>query len=153
MSRILTLLLTASCFVIAAQPVQAEKKKSYTLICKGGAGMSASFERKIRFNKADLYITKIRFVKALKAAGKAKPAAGQCAWFDRPISANEPSVLQFTRHDKNPIYQLSIKRNNMRLVSAKPSELQLINAVYNSKEFIVQARRDKDVLKITKVGP
>ena len=115
--------------------------------------MTAVFNRKIRFDKPDLYITTIHFVKAPKAAGQHAPGPGQCAWLDRPITNTEPAVLVFQRKGRNPIWQLDFSLGNVALKSADSKEFSLLNAVHKGEQVILKAKRDGDVFKITKVGP
>ena len=115
--------------------------------------MTASFERKIRFDKPDLYITTVRFGKAGAAAGKQGPGPGQCAWLDRPVSSAEPSTLIFKRTGKNPIWQLNLSHNNMSLISADKEEFALLKAVHKGEQVIIKAKRDGDSFRVTGIGP
>ena len=108
------------------------------MVCQGGGSMIAEFNRKVRWDKPDLFTTRIDFSKSGKAAGEQRPAAGQCAWLDRPVSGEEPSVLVFERTKKNPINNLKVGMHTMRLISAAKEEMEIIQAVYDGRQFIIQ---------------
>lgn len=152
MAQVLGFLIFLCAFILVQHPVFG-KDKSYTMICQGGGSMTAVFDRSIRFDRPDLYSTTIRFARAPRAAGEHGPKPGHCAWLDRPVADTEPAVLVFQRKGKNPIWQLDFSLGNVVLKSADTEEFALINAVHKGEQFIIKARREGDLLRITKVGP
>lgn len=150
--KLLVILIPFLAIILFHQPVFA-KDQSFTMVCQGGGGMTAVFDRKIRFDNPDLYITTIHFAKAPKAAGQQAPGPGQCAWLDRPISSEEPALLVFQRKGNNPVWQLDFSMGNIVLKSADREEFALLNAVHRGEQIIIKAKRDGDVFRITNVGP
>ncbi len=129
------------------------KSRDYLLQCQGGGQMTVN----IKYNKW-VYI---RFAKTKYPAGKKRPAAGECAWIDRPVSSREPSYIYY-ESSKNPIWsslQISMKRKyNPRVNWYRTPINTYIQKIFNKKTFFVHvksgvSREGIAVLKIVRFGP
>jgi hypothetical protein len=66
-------------------PSEVISAESYPMICKPGGNLKLWFPGE----QID------GFTKSPHAASQQPPGPGQCAWLDRPISANEPDYISF----------------------------------------------------------
>lgn len=139
---------------------QAAEPKSYPLLCKGGSGM------KIEQRSQDSLDLRIIFKKGTKAA-TAGLAQGTCAWSDRGMDPNEPSVMHLnvgnirmtTVYTPKPGgFSASVAVSGRGLATRPTAGLrQIINAVKSGRQFQVYAYqkrvRRRNVLYVTKYGP
>ncbi len=124
--------------------------KSYAMVCKGGTGMNMGVT-----NRGDTAHFNISYKKAKFAGTAREPGAGECAWLDRPIAANEPSLLVFK--GKNPIIRLSMGKSRVSIAgyargNAYTPGHTLVTAITRGNKFFLKVRRHGRQFEITKVG-
>lgn len=132
--------------------------KSYPMVCRGGDNMTAIYGRV----GGETFLS-IKFERSPHADNQQHPGPGQCAWLDRPLSAEEKSLeLRYTSN-KNKITHLRIKKGKIEVDKYEGNEggrslKYLIGAIHEGQLFNMMAKRDKypwggPYLKITRVGP
>jgi hypothetical protein len=131
--------------------------KSYPMVCRGGGNMSAMYGR-----AGGETVLSIKFERSPHADNDQHPGPGQCAWLDRPLSAEEQLDLRYTSKN-NKITNLTIKKGKMDVLKYEGNDggrnlKVLIDAVHKGQLFNLMVRRDKTpwgspYLKITSVGP
>ncbi len=77
-------------------------EQSYLMVCKGNSTGSLRTSLHIYPNEI-----KLLFIKSPYAGNKKRPDPGQCAWMDRPINQNEPSVVKFISPGVGKVTRLS----------------------------------------------
>lgn len=131
--------------------------RSYPMVCRGGGSMSAMYARVDGES-----IVAITFERSPYADNQQHPGPGQCAWMDRPMSAEEQLELRYT-NKKNRITNWTIKKDSIQVLKYEGNNSgfdlkYLIEAVREGRLFNIQAARAKtdwgsSYLKITRVGP
>ncbi len=131
--------------------------KSYPMVCCGGGDMSAMYTR-----VGGESIVAITFERSPYADNQQHPGPGQCAWLDRPLSAEEQLELRYT-NKKNKITNWTIKKDKIEVLKYEGNNggrdlKYLIEALHEGRLFNIQAKRAKTpwgspYLKITRVGP
>ncbi len=117
----------------------------YVLQCRGGGGMFA----RVRI-KGDIEIYRIK--KSRYAANSRKPAAGECAFIDRPLSASEPAQLRY-KSKKPHLSHIDITSKQINPGWKGDPIVSVIKAIRNRKLFYVHVRNDRGWLDIRRVGP
>ncbi len=69
-------------------PLSAPAQTLYPMTCGVGGGM-----RMILSPNGDKTTIQLRFRKARQAARVTRPGPGECAWWDRPLNAREPTLM------------------------------------------------------------
>jgi hypothetical protein len=127
--------------------------KSYPLVCKGGGEMEASFSHvkaKGGFHGTSLAI---KFQKSRAAASSSEPAPGQCAWLDRPISAEEPSSLAYAP-GAGQDFSFTLKGDKWTLADTEDEGLKhILNKMRRGDLFYLRCHREGGFLKVDHVGP
>jgi hypothetical protein len=131
--------------------------KSYPLVCRGGGNMSGMYTR-----VGGESIFAITFQRSPHGDNQQHPGPGQCAWLDRPMSAEEQLELRY-ENKKNKITNWTIKKGKIEVVKYEGNNggrdlRYLVEAVHGGRLFNIQATRAKTpwgspYLKITRVGP
>ncbi len=125
--------------------VSKKHSKSYVLQCRGGGSMFARILMKGN--------TEIRGIKrAARGAGSRSPAAGECAFLDRPITRKEPAQLLY-KSKKLPVDFFDI--NVQKVIPGWNGEpiTEVLEAVRNGKLFYVHVRNDRGWMVIRRIGP
>lgn len=153
---ILFVMVAVLCLGFWELPAFAESE-SYPMVCRGGGNMSAMYGRVDGES-----ILAITFKRSPYADNQRHPEPGQCAWLDRPLSAEEQLELRYT-NKKNRITNLTIEKDRIQVLKYEGnnggSDLKyLIEAVHEGHLFNIQVKRAKtpwgsSYLKITRVGP
>ena len=135
----------------------AAEPRSYPMLCKGGGNTTVYINSVASPHGLSV---KIGFNKATRAATSGLNA-GECAWMDRGITANEPATMVVELSDV--FYQASMKVNtggdNLRLSfhgnGRKVGELErLIQNIKQGREYQVYAYNNKrGQFIVTRVGP
>jgi hypothetical protein len=125
----------------------------YPMVCKGGGEMEATFSHvKSRgdFHNTSLLIT---FRKSRAAASGTEPAAGHCAWIDRPISADEPSSLAYSPGSGQDFY-FKFRTDSWSLTETEDAGLeQIMHAMRRGEKFYIRCHREGTYFKVDSVGP
>lgn len=74
--------------LLVLPPMTAPAQTLYPMTCSVGGGM-----RMILSPNGEKTKIQLRFRKARQAASVTRPAPGECAWWDRPLNANEPTLM------------------------------------------------------------
>jgi hypothetical protein len=85
----LIILLTAGMVMTGSVPDSHAAEPSYPMVCRAGGSM-----RVVHSPGAPENIVQIDFQRAASAASRTQPRPGQCAWLDRPIRTDEPTILR-----------------------------------------------------------
>lgn len=130
------------------------KDKVYTMVCRGGGDMWATYDAEGHGGNVWL---RIHFRKAAKSSSEQAPRPGECAWVDRPIGPDEPGILHYGSKS-NYIESFEMRGNTFRATRLKGSEIQyLLDAIQNATPFTVrcfsQKRWGTDNYFIDHVGP
>ncbi|MDH3667033.1 MAG: hypothetical protein OEN23_08905 [Paracoccaceae bacterium] len=81
-------ILAFALLVFLLAPLAAPAQTLYPMTCGVGGGM-----RMILSPNGDKTTIQLRFRKARQAARVVRPAPGECAWWDRPLNAREPTLM------------------------------------------------------------
>jgi hypothetical protein len=120
--------------------------QSYEMGCMPGGSMQLVYGQ----NKI-----KISFSKASAGGKTAMPGPGQCAWFDRPINASEPSTMEMsvsTPQVKGIVMNSSSSSISLPIWDAEEPLGFFLRAFYNKKLFTVYCYNEGSVLRITRTG-
>lgn len=126
---------------------------SYLLECRGGGNMFARISIHYR-NWVNFYnIKHSRF-----AAGKRAPGPGECAWIDRPLSANEPYEIWYGKKSKRLLHHVDISSNRVNIGWERNPIINVINKMKNGQLFYLHVKSvnsgsGSKILQITKIGP
>lgn len=156
-------LFASTCFLCAAVGDSSAAEKSYPMVCRGGGQMSAHLVKSTERDIAGTWtVLDIKFSKARNAGTGSKPGPGECAWMDRPVGGNEPSILELRVGFLTPVdfYDVVIERGQVGLQLKEEfagKELgQISNAIQRGGLFYVHCYqrlvgRQRSLL-ITRVG-
>jgi hypothetical protein len=115
MASVKSLFVTAVLLLATQTLAFAGEKEWYPMVCRSGPGMYAYYHN---YTEGEGSMLRIKFKKASVGASQRDPGPGECAWLDRPISPDEPSLLW--RHCKNQkISVLQIDPNGVHLTEVK----------------------------------
>ena len=147
------LLMTVCLIMFMISTNSYSKQKSYSMVCKAGGSMLLSLVD-VLIGGRDTKLT-IRFKHASQAGTTREPAPGECAWMDRPLSANEPKLLFYLT--KNPITALRISKGNVIIAGTSRKQYTkgsktLVEAVNSGRKFFIKAKNKGDFLEISQVG-
>ncbi|KAF0176932.1 MAG: hypothetical protein IV086_18995 [Hyphomonadaceae bacterium] len=181
----------AACALLFAAPAFAQQ--AYPLACRGGGDMRITISPRTAYGglvrspadcerragaPLDCRLTRmtwleatdvtIHFAHAPQAGAVASPGPGQCAWLDRPMHANEASILAFELPGQSPNQELApvftargnanfrLERLNGATRDNDPWVLQLntiLDAMDRGERFTVYAHSlDSGTLRLTAVS-
>ncbi len=124
--------------------------QSYPMICHGGGEMSGAWTNVPRVI--------ISFRKATASASQRPPGPGECAWLDRPMRADEPSHLWFSRWaSRNPFSIIHMAASGVRVVgwdrrnpAVGPLQAAMSGAVFQVYVYQHESHR---WFEVTRIGP
>lgn len=162
------LLLLAPALLPGSAALGAEPR-SYPMICKAGGDMLLAHDHGNQWGGH----VRVRFKKARQGASVRPPRAGECAWLDRGVRANEPKRLAFFFNNKQPFNTVLLcnangcryrsTRSESNKMSARVSKY-LLDAIQNGKTFHVHVYNCENerychqsipgkYFQITRIGP
>ena len=119
---------------IVGSPASAQSPQAWPIRCRGGGTMLVQLQQ----NATHLAL-EINFSRAPRGAEGNAPGPGQCAWIDRPVSANEPTSLHYSIEGARLSY-VSYQGPNYRfLTTTDPTTTNLIRAIFAGRPFTVNA--------------
>lgn len=151
--------LAALAAVLALTP-GIEAQTAYPLSCRGGREMVVRFQAESDNGWTRLHIF---FKRGSEGASQRLPAAGECAWLDRGISADEPDQLNI--YFRGVRTWLDIQGDEqLRGYDFSGTEIEksgrlrtLLDAIFGGEPFTVQARvagsGDNRYFDVVRVGP
>jgi hypothetical protein len=143
----------AAICLLAFLVVQPLAAKSYPMVCKGGGEMVVRFSHVKDSGGFHSTSVAIEFKKSRAAASGSEPAPGHCAWVDRPISAEEPSMLAYAPGAGKDFY-FDFKADSWQLTKTEDAGLeQILNALRRGGKFYVRCHREGKFLRVDGVGP
>ncbi len=153
----LALLLWLVLMLTPLRSMRAQQPESYPMICHGGGKMTLAILPGLHTDSGDFICSYyFEFAKSPYAGSQRQPAPGECAWLDRPIGGDEPSVLIWMKPQlKGPNSDnvcTVITANKVDVATTAKEVNELIDAVKNGKIFYVYCRRDGERFLITKIG-
>jgi hypothetical protein len=130
----------------------AKNPPSYVLMCRGGGDMTISF-----FQPEDANALGINFIRAPSAASVSPPGPGQCAWLDRPLSAEEPTSI-YWKSAKFHSVQIDINARKQLIAYYTNSNVTatlsyLVDSATGGQVFQVHVFNKAGKLHVTRVGP
>jgi len=117
----------------------------YVLQCRGGGKMFA----RVPVN-GNIEILGMK--KSSMAASRRKPAAGECAFLDRPLSSAEPARLLF-KEKHPPFSHVDISSSAIAAGFVNTPIASVLKAIRKGQLFYVHVRNDRGWLDIRRVGP
>lgn len=144
---------TALCAIAAAAIASTAKaQQSYMMTCRGGGSMWVGIGQYGMAATAEDVIA-ITYVRAAQGAEAHPPAAGECAWIDRGIHADEPNVIQL-QETGGFSSSMSCNAQGCDITTQSAAAEYLIKAVRNAETFQVHVYNDRNGrMVVTRVGP
>jgi len=161
---ILGISLLSFCCMVTIVAVASAAERSYPMVCRGGGAMQARHVKKAMGTGLNIPGLVIRFTKSRSAGTSSPPGPGECAWMDRPIQGDEPSVLQLAPlpYSKEIAYDVVIQNRSIGLelseeVGRRSGFGYLVTAIQRGDLFYLhcyQKRgRGPNYFFITRTGP
>ena len=132
--------------------------QSYLLLGRGGGGMTFEVDYWPASGKG--WSVHVKFRKATHAGTTGTLQAGECAWADRPLNAQEPAELLLQSHTKWRLERVHFAASSKVLTSIafEGSEAQKARDLYSwitteNHLFYVHCYNGGPSMVITKLGP
>lgn len=124
----------------------AAQQQSWPLRCRGGGNMLVQIQE-----EAPHLQVSISFRKASRSAEGSAPGPGECAWIDRPLSANEPSKLVHRSNGTKLTFASYMGPNYRFLVTTDAITTNWLRAVMAGPLFTVYAYSQESDLIVASI--
>lgn len=127
----------------------ANAAQSYLMTCRGGGSMSSVVGQRV--SNPHVFI-EINYKRARQGSDFRAPRAGECAWADRGVRANEPTKIYF-KDTGTKWAQTVCDSRGCRVKTPSRHITQLSNAINSGRSFQLYVYNDRNgKMIVTRVG-